>query len=152
MGSNLHQLVITLPILVQPLIHKLRPGNDCFIIWVLSLVMRPSMSRKLSLTLLVGSLSLYLEVVKLHGLSKTIVSDRDSKFLSHFWRTLWRKSLRSREEWLPYIEFAYNEVVSTTTSQSPFELVYGFNPLTPLDLLSLLDVTSRLNKDGLSKA
>ncbi|RDY05946.1 hypothetical protein CR513_10146, partial [Mucuna pruriens] len=31
-------------------------------------------------------------------------------------------------------------------------LVYGFNPLTPIDLLPLLDVSFRLNKDRLSKA
>ena len=113
------------------------------------------------------------EIVRLHGIPRTIVSDRDAKFLSHFWRSLWgklgtkllfsttchpqtdgqtevvnrvlstllraiiRKNLKSWEECLPHVEFAYNRSVHSATKHSPFEIVYGFNPLTPLDLVSL---------------
>uniref|UniRef100_A0A0A9HEV5 Integrase catalytic domain-containing protein n=1 Tax=Arundo donax TaxID=35708 RepID=A0A0A9HEV5_ARUDO len=42
----------------------------------------------------------------------TIVSDRDAKFLSHFWHTLWKMW----EECLSHVEFAYNRAEHSTTN------------------------------------
>ncbi|OMO89160.1 reverse transcriptase [Corchorus capsularis] len=127
------------------------------------------------------------EIVRLHGMPRTIVSDRDAKFLSHFWRTLWaklgtkllfsttchpqtdgqtkvvnrtlstllraliKKNLRTWEDCLPHVEFAYNQSIHSTTGCSPFETVYGFNPLNPLDLLSL-PLSVQVDMDGQRKA
>uniref|UniRef100_A0A2N9HPK0 RNA-directed DNA polymerase n=1 Tax=Fagus sylvatica TaxID=28930 RepID=A0A2N9HPK0_FAGSY len=127
------------------------------------------------------------EIVRLHGVPRSIVSDRDVKFLSYFWKVLWgklgtkllfsttchpqtdgqtevvnrtlstllrtiiQKNLKNWEDCLPFIEFAYNRSVHSTTDFSPFEIVYGFNPLTPLDLLPL-PVNERTSLDGQKKA
>uniref|UniRef100_A0A2N9I8K8 Reverse transcriptase n=1 Tax=Fagus sylvatica TaxID=28930 RepID=A0A2N9I8K8_FAGSY len=127
------------------------------------------------------------EIVRLHGVPRSIVSDRDVKFLSYFWKVLWgklgtkllfsttchpqtdgqtdvvnrtlstllrtiiQKNLKNWEDCLPFIEFAYNRSVHSTTDFSPFEIVYGFNPLTLLDLLPL-PVNERTSLDGQKKA
>jgi hypothetical protein len=113
------------------------------------------------------------EILRLHGVPKTIVSDHDVKFVSYFWKTLWaklgtkflfsttchpqtdgqtevmnrtlsmllrtmvKKNLKDWEECLPHVEFAYNRAVHSTTNLCPFEIVYGFKPIAPIDLLPL---------------
>jgi len=66
-------------------------------------------------------------------------------------RAIIRKNLKNWEDYLPFIEFTYNRSVHSTTDYSPFEIVYGFNPLTPLDLISL-PVDENVSLDGNKKA
>jgi len=127
------------------------------------------------------------EIVRVHGVPRSIVSNRDVKLLSYFWKVLWgklgtkllflttcysqtggqpkvvnrtlstlvctiiQKNLKNWEDCLPFIEFAYNRSVHSTTDFSPFEIVYGFNPLTLLDLLPL-PVNEMISLDGQKNA
>jgi len=118
--------------------------------------------------------NLYLKgIVRLHGIPQSMVSDRDTKFLSHFWLTLWRKmgthlkfsttchlqtdgqtevtnrtlgtllrvlvkkNVKAWDEPLPHAKFAFNRASSKAMHLSPFQMVYGSNLKTPLDLMPI---------------
>jgi hypothetical protein len=123
----------------------------------------------------------------LYGMPSTIVSDREAKFLSYFWRTLWnklgtkllfsstyhpqtdgqtkvvnrtlgtmlravlKKKLKMWKECLSHVEFAYNRATHSTTKVSPFQVVYGFNPRAPIDILPL-PTSERIHDDAKERA
>jgi hypothetical protein len=61
-----------------------------------------------------------------------------NRTLSTILRAVLKTNLKLWEECLPHIEFAYNRSVDFTMKVSPFQVVYGFNPHAPIDLLRLL--------------
>ncbi|GJT56336.1 RNA-directed DNA polymerase [Tanacetum coccineum] len=89
----------------------------------------------------------FVEIVKLHGVPKTLTSDRDVKFtevvnrsLGNLLRTLIGDNAKQWDLILPQAEFAYNRSVTRTTCKSPFKVMYGRNLITPLDLVPVLEV------------
>ena len=111
-------------------------------------------------------------VFRLHGLPKRVVSDRDSKFTSDFWRHVFKclgtklhmssgyhpqtdgqtermnrtleemlrafcgaPAMQDRwEDYLPLVEFQYNNGMQASTGFSPFFLNTGQHPHTPVSL------------------
>jgi hypothetical protein len=60
-----------------------------------------------------------------------------NRTLSTLLRLMIKKNLHEWVECLPHVEFAYNRAVHSTMQLCLFEVVYGFKPITPLDLLPL---------------
>jgi len=71
-----------------------------------------------------------------------------NKTLGILLRTILKKNLKSWEAYLPCVEFSYNRDVHSTTNYSPFEIVYGFNPLSPLDLLPMPNISMFKHKEA----
>ena len=60
-----------------------------------------------------------------------------NRSLGNLLRSYVGKNIRQLDLILAQIEFAYNRSVSQTTGCSPFEVVYGLNPVSPLGLAPL---------------
>ena len=73
-----------------------------------------------------------------------------NRTLSTLLRAIIKKNIKTWEDCLPHVEFAYNHIIHYATKFSPFEIVYGFNPLTPLDL-SPLPMSKHVNVVGKKK-
>jgi len=121
----------------------------------------------------------FTHVFRVHGLPKSIVSDRDSRFTSLFWTSLFgllgtsldmatayhqqtdgqsertiqtleqylrMYTSKSQDDWdelLYHAEFAYNSTKSSSTHLSPFEVMYGFQPATPVSLMLDSPITTQ---------
>jgi len=74
-----------------------------------------------------------------------------NRSLSTLLREILKGKKKSWDEYLPQVEFSFNRVVNKPTNLSPFEVLYGYNPLTPLGLLPLLENSSLIHKEGVSR-
>ncbi|GJU38685.1 putative reverse transcriptase domain-containing protein [Tanacetum coccineum] len=76
------------------------------------------------------------EIVSRHRVSVLIISDRDGRIASHFWRSL-NKALGTQldiswDKHLPLVEFLYNNSYHTSTKAAPFEALYGRKCRSPI--------------------
>jgi hypothetical protein len=62
-----------------------------------------------------------------------------------------KKNLKMWDECLPHVEFSYNWAIHSTTKVSPFQVVYGFNPHAPIDILPL-PTSERIYSDTKERA
>ncbi|MCO5558166.1 hypothetical protein L7F22_011743 [Adiantum nelumboides] len=62
-------------------------------------------------------------IFKYHGMPQSIVSDRDPRMTMH--KGKW-------EQYLPLVEYAYNNTVQSSTGKAPFEIVEGGKKVPPI--------------------
>jgi hypothetical protein len=85
------------------------------------------------------------QIVRLHGVPKTIISDRGAQFIARFWEQLQsalgtKLMLRaciihygaSWDKCLALVEFSYNNSYQSSLQMAPFEALYGRRCRTPL--------------------
>lgn len=66
-------------------------------------------------------------------------------------RAVLKKNIKMWEDCLPHIEFAYNRSLHSTTKMCPFQIVYGFLPRAPIDLMPL-PFSEKTNFDATKRA
>ncbi|GJT15237.1 putative reverse transcriptase domain-containing protein [Tanacetum coccineum] len=75
------------------------------------------------------------EIFLRHGVPVSIISDRDGRFISHFWQSLQKDLDMLRacvldfgkvwDRHLPFVEFSYNDNYHGSIKAAPFETLYG---------------------------
>ncbi|GKB88597.1 RNA-directed DNA polymerase, partial [Tanacetum coccineum] len=82
-------------------------------------------------------------------------TDRQTEVVNRSLGNLLHNLIRDNaKQWdliLPQAEFAYNRSVNRTTGKSPFEVVYGRNLITPLDLVPVPKVW-QFSKEGVDQS
>nr|GEV19772.1 hypothetical protein [Tanacetum cinerariifolium] len=66
------------------------------------------------------------EVVLVHGMTVSIISDRDGRFASHLWQAL------QKDTHLSLVEFSYNNSYHKSIKCAPFEALYGWKCRSPV--------------------
>lgn len=154
---------------------KTKAGRDAIVVFVCRLTKLVLLAATTTTVDAPGLARIFFDTVfKHHGMPKSIISDRDPRITSDFWRTLFELTgtkialstanhaqtdgqtektnhtveacLRMYvsphhddwDEFLPAVQFAINDSVSATTGFSPFHLVYGRHPHTPLSMARLM--------------